>query len=99
MNLVPKATVHGRIISVAAVIAGSGTQLGLIQVATLLGEISPATVTSVTATLSMANISRGGKVAHEAATDESVTNAIGPDVGRMATALAPRTGFETIGEA
>ena len=61
----------------------------------MVGETLAATEISVTASLSMANINRGGG----AATDESAINAIGPDVGKMATALAPPIRFETIGAA
>ena len=48
----------------------------------MVGEILAATEISVTASLSMVNINRGGG----AATDESAINAIGPDVGTMVTA-------------
>ena len=83
----------------AVAIVASAMQLGPVQVATLLGEIFAATETSVTAILSTTNINRGGKVRHEAAKAKSATNAIGPDVGKMATASLPPIRFETIGVA
>jgi hypothetical protein len=95
INLAPKETAHGRIALAAMVIAASETQLGPVQVVTLLGEILTANEISVTATLSMANINRGGV----AAMDESTTNGIGPDVGKMATASARPIEFAAIGAA
>ena len=65
----------------------------------MLGEILAGTETSVTATLSQANINRGGTVLHKAAMDKVATNATGPDVGKTATASLPPIGFETIGAA
>src|SRR5262245_1788137 len=94
-NLASKVTAHGRNASAAVATDASATQLGPAQVATLLGEILATTEISVTAILSTANINRGGEAAMVAA----ATNAIGPDVGKTATASLPVIRFETIGVA